>query len=144
MLGLTEQLQQLTDRQLAQDIQRQLIIEASQQARDHRLAATLSNREDDGPDGVEAVGRSLSNLSIEEGVQVKLTFVAEMKAEPGPAGCAAVLTSAAGAKAAAAFVGALHIVAVPSCYWAICRQAYLGSCPSDWLQAMHCGAAALC
>lgn len=101
-MQLTEQLQQLTDAQLARDLQRQLLTEASQQAQDHRLAACIGDREDEGPSSaaVEALGQSLSAGASEECIKLTLTFEAEMEAgDPGAAGCGAVLTSPAGAAA---------------------------------------------
>lgn len=49
MLQLTEQLQQLQDQQLARDLQRSLLEEASRQALDHRLAASIGDQRRRGP-----------------------------------------------------------------------------------------------
>lgn len=96
MLELTAQLQALTDARLAWETHQQELAEASQAARDRRLAAAIGDTCDDGPTSreVEALAQSLPQASGEAAVKLQLTFAAAVEGEePGRAGCGALLSA---------------------------------------------------
>lgn len=95
VLELTAQLQALTDARLAWETHQQELAEASQAARDRRLAAAIGTC-DDGPTSreVEALAQSLPQASGEAAVKLQLTFAAAVEGEePGRAGCGALLSA---------------------------------------------------
>ncbi|KAI3429517.1 hypothetical protein D9Q98_005606 [Chlorella vulgaris] len=150
VLQLTEQLQQLQDQQLARDLQRSLLEEASRQALDHRLAASIGDHEKEGPSSaaVNALGQSMAACTLSDSIQLRLAFEAEMEgSDSGRAGCGAAISSPAGdvmwEGSAVLNHASLETARLTSCVLGLEAATSLGLGSSITLQLEHGSAAVL-